>query len=204
MSPDRWMDYKEAIVHIYGGIILSHKKECILVSSRASYIEWSKSEREILTSYTDTYIWNLEGWCWLIYFQGSNGDIENRLMDLGWGEEGEGKMFGDSNIEIYHSTCKINSRWEFSVWLRELKQGLWDRLKSGMEREMGGRSGKEGTWVCLWPILVDVWQKSQNSVKQLYFNLKIHLKVTLTKYFNNKKFLKIGFSLIWKKRLFST
>ena len=32
MSNNRWMN-KEAVVHIYNGILLSHKKECIWVSS---------------------------------------------------------------------------------------------------------------------------------------------------------------------------
>ena len=51
MSIDRWMDI-EAVVHEYDGMLLSHKKECIWVSSnevgepRAYYTEWSKSERE--------------------------------------------------------------------------------------------------------------------------------------------------------------
>ena len=31
------------------------------------------------------------------------------------GEEGEGKMYGESNIEIYNTMCKIDSRWEFAV-----------------------------------------------------------------------------------------
>ena len=44
---------KEVVVHIHNGILLSHKKECIWVSSnemdepRAYYTEWIKSEREI-------------------------------------------------------------------------------------------------------------------------------------------------------------
>ena len=48
---NRWMD-KEDIVHIYNGILLSHKKECIWVISneadepRAYYTEWSKLERK--------------------------------------------------------------------------------------------------------------------------------------------------------------
>ena len=52
MSIDRWMD-KEAVVPIYNGILLSHKKERIWVSSdkvdetRTYYTEWSESEREI-------------------------------------------------------------------------------------------------------------------------------------------------------------
>ena len=42
---------KEAVVHIYNGILLSHKKEHIWVSSnevdkpRAYYTEWSQKEK---------------------------------------------------------------------------------------------------------------------------------------------------------------
>ena len=51
MSTDRWI-HKEAVVHIYNGILLSHKKESIWVGSSgvdepgAYYRDWSKSERE--------------------------------------------------------------------------------------------------------------------------------------------------------------
>ena len=51
MSIDRGVD-KEAVVHIYNGILLSHKREHIWVSSnevyepRVYYTEWSKSERK--------------------------------------------------------------------------------------------------------------------------------------------------------------
>ena len=34
--------------------------------------------------------------------------------------------------------------------------GLCNRLKGGMVREIGGRSRREGTWVYLWLILLDV------------------------------------------------
>ena len=43
---------KEAVIHAYSGILLSHKKGHIWVSAnevdepRAYYTEWSKSERE--------------------------------------------------------------------------------------------------------------------------------------------------------------
>ena len=87
--------------------------------------------------------------------------IGNRPMDLvRGGEEGEGEIYGESNIEIYNTVCKIDSQWEFAVGFRELKQGLCDGLKGGMGREMGRMSGREGTWVYLWLILVDVWQKT--------------------------------------------
>ena len=56
---------------------------------RAYYTEWSESEREKWIPYSNTYIWNLEKWHWRIYLQGNSGetDIENRLMDMGRGEE---------------------------------------------------------------------------------------------------------------------
>ena len=56
VSSDRWMD-KENVVYIYNGILLSHKKQQIWVSSnevdkaRAYNTEWSKSEREKQLSY---------------------------------------------------------------------------------------------------------------------------------------------------------
>ena len=65
-------------------------------------------------------------------------------MDKVGGEEGEGEMYGESNIEIYNTMCETDSQWEFTIWFRELKQGLCDRLKAGMEREM--RAEWKGRW----------------------------------------------------------
>ena len=59
---------KEGVVHIHNGLLLDHKKEQIWVSCnevdepRASYTEWSKSERKKQVSYINAYIWNLENW----------------------------------------------------------------------------------------------------------------------------------------------
>ena len=36
-------------------------------------------------------------------------------MDMGGGEKGEGEMYGESNMEIYNTICKIDSQWEFAV-----------------------------------------------------------------------------------------
>ena len=33
-------------------------------------------------------------------------------------------MYEKSNMETYITICKIDSQWEFAVWLRKLKQGL--------------------------------------------------------------------------------
>ena len=70
---------KEAVVHIYNGILLSQKKEYIWVSPnemdepRVSCTEWSKSEREKQILHTSTYIWNLERRQWGTCLQGSRG-----------------------------------------------------------------------------------------------------------------------------------
>ena len=59
-------------------------------------------------------------------------------MDMVGGEEREGEMYGESNMETYNTICKRDSQCEFAVWLRELKQGLCDRWG-------GEGDGKEGT-----------------------------------------------------------
>ena len=62
---------------------------------------------------------------------------------LGCGKEGEGGMYGESNMETYITVCKIDSQWEFTLWLRELKPAFrttlegWDGDRSGMDVQMG-------------------------------------------------------------------
>ena len=41
--------------------------------------------------------------------------MENRPMDTVGGEEGEGEMYGGSNIKICNTICKIDTQWEFAV-----------------------------------------------------------------------------------------
>ena len=66
------------------------------------------------------------------------------------GEEGEGELYGENNIEIHNTICKIDSQWESAAWLRELKLGLCNRRKGGMGRETGGRSEREGQADACW------------------------------------------------------
>ena len=84
---------------------------------------------------------------------------------------GESEMNGESNMETYFTMCKPDSQWEFAVWLRELKKELCSNLESGggVGREMGERFKSEDTYVYLWVIHVDVWQKPTNTAKQLSF-----------------------------------
>ena len=53
-------------------------------------------------------------------------------------------MYVESNMETYITICKIDSQWEFAVWLRKLKQGLcinlevWDGVGDGREDQKRG------------------------------------------------------------------
>ena len=58
-----------------------------------------------------------------MYLQGSDGerDIENRLMDMGSGEERVRCM---ERVTWKHITiCKIDSQWEYAVCHRKLNRG---------------------------------------------------------------------------------
>ena len=63
MSIDRGL-YKEDVVHIYNGVLLSHKKDEILPFATTQvdleYIMLSKSDRENQILYDITYMWNLK------------------------------------------------------------------------------------------------------------------------------------------------
>ena len=56
-------------------------------------------------------------------------------------------MYGKSNMETYITTCKIGSQWDFTVWLRKLKQGLCINLE-GWGGEEEGREVQEGGVMC--------------------------------------------------------
>ena len=61
---------------------------------------------------------------------------------------GEGEMYGKSNMETYIAICKIDSQWEFTACLRELKQGLSINLE-GQDGEENGREVQEGEDICI-------------------------------------------------------
>ena len=85
--------------------------------------------------------------------------MENRHREQNYGHrerEGEGEMYGKSNMETYITLCKRDGRQEFAVWLRKLKQGLCVNLGGVMGREMGAGFRREGIYVSLWLIHVEV------------------------------------------------
>ena len=87
-------------------------------------------------------------------------DIENRPEDMVGEEEGDGEMYGESNMEICNSICKIDSQWEFAMWLREFKQGLCDNL-GGWGGEGDGREVQERGDVGV-PMADSVWCMREN------------------------------------------
>ena len=70
-----------------------------------------------------------------------------QTYEHGGGREGEGEIYGESDIEIYNTICKIDNQWELAVWLRKLKEGLcinlegWDGEKDGRDFQDGGDMG---------------------------------------------------------------
>ena len=78
-------------------------------------------------------------------FAGQQWRNRHREETYGHGERGrEGKMYGESNMETYITIYKIDSQWEFAVWLRKLKQGLCINLEwwDGGGRWEGGSKGR--------------------------------------------------------------
>ena len=80
------------------------------------------------------------------------------FKDMGWGRRGWHE-WREYHENIYTTICKTDIQREFAVWLRELKLGLCDNLEEGRGWEVGGSFKREGTYVHLWLIHVDVWQK---------------------------------------------
>ena len=57
-------------------------------------------------------------------------------------------MYGESNMKIIFSICKVDSQQEFAVWLRKLKQGLSINLE-GWDGEADGKEIQKGGDICI-------------------------------------------------------
>ena len=77
-------------------------------------------------------------------FPGQQWKNRHREQTYGHGERGgEGKMYGENNMETYTTICKIDSQREFAVCLRKLKHGLCINLE-GWEGGCGGHPRGRG------------------------------------------------------------
>jgi len=114
--------------------------------------EYSKSERETQILYVNSHIRNLERWYWWAHLQSSRGDadIENGLWT--WQVRRRG---WDKGREYYGNIYKIDSQWEFAIWLRELNPELCDNLEEwdGIE---GRREAPEEGNICI-PMVDPCW-----------------------------------------------
>ena len=55
-------------------------------------------------------------------FTGQQLRNRHREQTYGHGERGEeGEIYGESKMETYITICKIDSQWEFAVWVRKFK-----------------------------------------------------------------------------------
>ena len=80
-------------------------------------------------------------------------------------------MYGKSNMETYITICKIDNQQEFAVWLRKLKQGLYQSREVGRGGIWEGGSKGKGLYVYLrWGFMLRFGRKQQNSVNQLSIN----------------------------------
>ena len=80
-----------------------------------------------------------------ILFTGQQWRNRHRESTYGpWERGGKGEMNGKSNMETYTTIRKIDGQWQFSLWLKKLKQGLcislesWDWKGDGREIQRGG------------------------------------------------------------------
>ena len=71
-------------------------------------------------------------------------------------------MHGKTNMETCITMCKIDRQQQFAVWLRKPKQGLCISLE-GWDGEGDGREvQREGIYVYLWLIHVEVLKKNKD------------------------------------------
>ena len=108
MSISRGMD-KEDVVHIYSGLLLSHKKEWNWVicrdvgGPRDCQTKWRKKEKHI--SYTNAYMWNLEKW---YSVQFSPSVVSNSLTPHG--PQHARLLCPSPTPRAYSNSCPL-SRW---------------------------------------------------------------------------------------------
>ena len=97
----------------------------------------------------------------------------------------------------YITICKIDSQWEFAVWLRELKLSLCNNLE-GWDGERDGKEIQEGGDVCI-PMADSYWCLAETAqfckavilqlknkfkiVEKMKFKLKLSIEMAILLYF---------------------
>ena len=80
-----------------------------------------------------------------------------------------------ASFRKYITICRIDSQCKFPVWCRELKPILYDNLEGG--KVGSGREVQEvWTYVYIWLIHVDIWQKPTQYCKAIIPQLNKFVK----------------------------
>jgi len=136
------------------------------------YTEWNKPGGEKQISYINAYIWNLERWYWRTYLQSSNrnADTETRLGDTV--REREGGMNWKSNVKTNFTLPYVKQIASRNLLYDKGSSNpvLCDKLEKWDGG--GGRFKREGTYIYLWLIHIDVWQKAAQYYKAIILQLK--------------------------------
>ena len=196
---------KDVVVHIYNGILFSHKKEHIWVSSsevnepRDCYTEWSKSEREKPRPYTSTYTWNLENGTDEPIFR-AGIDTQTWRTDL-WPQQAQERGGRIERVALKHMCCYMWNSWltgSCRVARGTQPGALWQpRGADGV----GGRRDfkREGAYVCLWQSHADIRQKPAQHRKAII--LQSEINKFLKKLYGHMCIFKIR-QIYWIERCF--
>ena len=90
-----------------------------------------------------------------------------------WGKEKVGQL-GRERGDTHAAMCEAEKQWKL---LCDAASSAWCSVtteRRGMGWEPGGRFKTEGTYVHLWLIHVNVWQKSTRYCKAIILHLKIN------------------------------
>ena len=89
-------------------------------------------------------------------------------------------------LALFLALCKIDSQWEFAVWLRELKPGLNNNLeRCGSDVQVGGDMGKPMADLCqclvetnavLWSNYPSIKKKKKKEYMERYHQMWSLLK----------------------------
>ena len=114
------------------------------------------------------------------FFAGQHWRNRHREQTYGHGERGEeGEMYGKSNMETYIIISKIDSKWEFAVWLRNSNRGSVSTWRGGMGRGMERRFKREGIYVYLWLIHIDCVSLFILAARKLREKIRLHIVLIL-------------------------
>ena len=109
-------------------------------------------------------------------------DIRNRLMDMGRGRKERVGCMERVTWKLTLPCVKQIANGNLLYNSRDSNRDPVTVQMGGMGREMGGRFKRDRTYVYLWLIHVDVWQKPTLFCKAIIFQLKINkFKIKNTK-----------------------